>query len=55
MLEPPAVTKSEILRVMAELGRRDGKVGGKARADVLTPERKREIATKAALSRWKRV
>jgi hypothetical protein len=30
-----------------------GKVGGAARAKALSPERKREIAKKAAASRWK--
>ncbi|MBA7639037.1 hypothetical protein ES703_46693 [subsurface metagenome] len=34
------------------LGRLGGKKGGKARAKKLTPERKREIARKAALARW---
>ncbi len=29
-----------------------GKKGGKARAEKLTPERKREIAKKAAFARW---
>jgi hypothetical protein len=37
------------------LGRRGGLKGGKARAKVLSPERRREIAVKAAQSRWKRV
>jgi hypothetical protein len=50
--EPPAVTKSEISRVMAELGRRGGKIGGAKRAASMTPERRREIALKAARSRW---
>jgi hypothetical protein len=53
--EAPTVTKSEISRVMAELGRRGGKIGGAKRAATLTPEKKREIAQKAALSRWKKV
>ena len=35
-----------------ELGRLGGKLGGRARADKLTPERKREIAQKAAHKRW---
>lgn len=35
------------------LGRRGGLKGGQARADALTPERRREIASKAAASRWK--
>src|ERR1035437_428741 len=45
-------TKSEISRVMASLGRRGGKVGGKRRSDSLLPERRREIALKAARTRW---
>lgn len=36
------------------LGRRGGLKGGHARAALLTPERRREIAIKAAQSRWKR-
>ncbi len=35
------------------LGRLGGLKGGKARADSLTAERRREIAQKAAQSRWK--
>jgi hypothetical protein len=31
-----------------------GKVGGRVRADKLTAERRREIATKANRARWKR-
>jgi hypothetical protein len=36
------------------LGRRGGLKGGKARADKLSAERKREIAQKAAAKRWNR-
>ena len=35
------------------LGRLGGKKGGKARAAKLSPERRREIAKKAAVARWK--
>jgi hypothetical protein len=35
------------------LGRRGGLKGGKARADSLSPERRREIAKRAAAARWK--
>lgn len=35
-----------------ELGRLEGKKGGKARAEKLSPERRREIARKAAKARW---
>jgi hypothetical protein len=34
------------------LGRLGGLKGGKARATALTPERRKEIAQKAAKSRW---
>lgn len=34
------------------LGRRGGLKGGKARAAKLSPERRQEIARKAALKRW---
>ena len=34
------------------LGRRGGKKGGKARAEKLSPEERRRIAQKAALTRW---
>lgn len=35
------------------MGRRGGLKGGRARADSLTPERRREIAQRAAAARWK--
>jgi hypothetical protein len=35
------------------LGRLGGKKGGKARAEKLTPEQRKEIARKAARTRWK--
>ena len=35
-----------------ELGRAGGLVGGKARAASLSPERRKEIAEKAAAARW---
>ena len=34
------------------LGRKGGKKGGKARAEALSPERRSEIARKAAVNRW---
>ena len=35
-----------------ELGKLGGKKGGKARAEKLSPERRKEIASKAAKARW---
>lgn len=37
----------------ADLGRLGGLKGGRARADSLSPERRREIAARAASARWK--
>jgi hypothetical protein len=37
-----------------ELGRRGGKIGGKARAAKMTPEQRSEAAKKAARARWDR-
>jgi hypothetical protein len=37
-----------------ELGKRSGQKGGKARAEKLTPEQRREIARHAAQARWKK-
>ena len=38
----------------AELGRKGGLKGGKARAEKLSPERRAEIAKKAAAARWQK-
>jgi hypothetical protein len=37
----------------AEAGRQGGQKGGKARASKLTPQRRSEIARKAARARWR--
>ena len=47
VLEPPKDPAA------VALGRRGGLKGGKARADKLSPERRSEIARKAAEARWK--
>lgn len=38
----------------SELGRIGGRKGGKARAEALSPERRLEIARRAAAARWKK-
>lgn len=48
------LTESEISRVMAAMGRKGGRIGGKRRLEKMTPERRREIALKAAQARWKK-
>jgi hypothetical protein len=47
--DPEAEEMRELAR---RLGRRGGKKGGPARRDKLTPERRTEIAKKAAEARW---
>ena len=47
-------TKKERSDAAKILGRRGGLKGGKARAEKLSPERRKEIAKKAIESRWER-
>jgi hypothetical protein len=47
--KPPAPKKNPHA---VALGRRGGKIGGKARAAALTPEERTAIAIKAAHARW---
>jgi len=49
----PDVDKGKDPNAVA-LGRKGGIKGGKARANKLTPERRKEIAKKAAEKRWKK-
>ena len=48
------LNRSLVSRVMAEMGRKGGKIGGKRKLVTLTAEERKEIATKAANARWKR-
>jgi len=48
----PKVTSSDISRVMAAMGRRGGKIGGKRRLQTMTAEERRAVALKAAKTRW---
>lgn len=50
--DPPKVTDDEVSRVMANLGRRGGKIGGKRRLETMTPEQRSAVALKAARARW---
>lgn len=49
-IEPP--TKAQISLLMAELGRKGGKKGGKRRLETMTPTERSEIARRAAKARW---
>ena len=51
-LEPSNDASTEKNPAAVALGRLGGKKGGKARAAKLSPERRKEIATKAAKKKW---
>jgi hypothetical protein len=55
-LEQPKATsaKSLISQYLSEIGKKGGLKGGKARAKMLSSRKRKEIAKKAALTRWKR-
>jgi hypothetical protein len=48
----PTIKRLAISQFMAEMGRRGGKKGGKARAAKMTPEERSKSASDAARSRW---
>jgi hypothetical protein len=50
---PLSLSMNAISEYLATIGRRGGIKGGKARAESLTAERKKEIARLAAKARWK--
>ena len=50
--EDKLIPQDELSVAAAALGRKGGLKGGKARANSLTPERRTEIAKKAANKRW---
>jgi general stress protein YciG len=50
--EPKPDERSPISKYLSEIGRKGGLKGGKARAEKLSPERRKEIARKAVESRW---
>lgn len=50
--EAPPDPKPEKDPAAVALGRKGGLKGGKARADSMSPERRAEIAKKAAAKRW---
>jgi len=50
IIGPPTTAQISIL--MAEMGRRGGKIGGKRRLETMTARERQRIAKKAARSRW---
>ena len=52
--EPTDLDKATLSRVMAAMGRKGGKIGGKMRLKTLSAARRKQIARNAAKARWKR-
>ena len=50
--EAPKPTRSVISQVMAEMGRKGGRIGGKRRLETLSDRRRSQIAKQAAQARW---
>jgi hypothetical protein len=44
----------DISRIMAQMGRKGGQIGGKRRLQTMTPAQRRKVAKKAAAARWER-
>ena len=51
--ETPELTV--VSQVMAEMGRKGGRIGGKRRLETMTDEQRRRSARKAAKARWAKV
>ena len=49
---PTPPTREQVSAFMAEMGKKGGRISGQRRLINLTPERRREIALKAARVRW---
>jgi|HubBroStandDraft_6_1064221.scaffolds.fasta_scaffold1343935_2 hypothetical protein len=44
--------RATLSRIMAQMGRKGGKIGGKRRMETMTAEQRSQIALKAAKARW---
>ena len=49
---PPKVSASDVSRVMAAMGRKGGRIGGKRRLETMTATERQSVAKKAAQARW---
>lgn len=50
--EPGEFDRAAVSKIMAEMGRRGGKIGGKRRLKTMTSEERKSAAAKAANARW---
>ena len=52
--ETPKIDSETLSRVMAEMGRKGGKIGGKKSLETMTHSRRKKRAKKAAQARWQK-
>ena len=50
----PAPSREQVSALMAELGRKGGKIGGKRRLTTMTAKQRKQVAKKAARARWEK-
>lgn len=50
--EDITVSRNLVSQVMAAMGRKGGKIGGKRRLETMTPEQRSEVGRLAAQKRW---
>jgi len=50
--ETETVSLSLVSRVMSNMGRKGGKIGGKRRLETMTDKQRSEVASNAAKARW---
>ena len=52
-VEEPQTDRETLSRVMAEMGRKGGRIGGKKSLETMTPAQRKKRAKDAASARWK--
>lgn len=51
--DAPEIDRAAISRVMAAMGRKGGRIGGKRSLETMSPAERKRRAQKAAKTRWK--
>ena len=48
----PPPSREQVSALMAEMGRKGGKIGGKRRLTTMTAKQRKQVAKRAARARW---
>lgn len=49
------IDRAVLSKVMSQMGRKGGRIGGKRRLETMTPQQRSQAALKAAKARWAKV